>query len=222
MNYNTIQALARAYPGLEGSKILALLIRHPNRPIFSTVLELALSTDLSVDEAEASIYHPSAIPMTDERALKEIDKRLLRLNQLKAQYLSETGGNSNQTSRGFSENGADLSDTRAGFSKTNSGICDTRAGFSEKGAGFSEKNAESSPYDAEIKELIRYRLDCTRPNGAPKSFPDEYRRAYRRHAAAIRRLLAKADHDGHHEAVAIVKRALKLGRMASLNLDMYA
>jgi hypothetical protein len=187
MNFNTIQALAHAYPGLEGSKILALLIRHPNRPIFSTVLEIALSTDLSVDEVEASIYHPSAIPMTDERTLKEIDKRLLRLNQLKAQYLSETG--------------ADLSDTRAGFS---------------------EKNAESSPYDAEIKELIRYRQDCARPNGAPKSFPDEYRRAYRRHAAAIRRLLAKADHDGHHEAVAIVKRTLKLGRMASLKLDMYA
>jgi len=180
MKYNTIQALAHAYPGLEGSKILALLIRHPNRPIFSTVLELALSTNLSVDEAEASIYHPSAIPMTDERSLREIDKRLLRLNQLKAQYLS-----------------------------------DTRAGFSENGA-------ESSPYDAEIKELIRYRLDCTRPNGAPKSFPDEYRRAYRRHAAAIRRLLVKAEHDGHHEAVAIVKRTLKLGRMASLNLDMYA
>lgn len=193
-----IQNIVEHYPQMEGGKILALLIRHPNRPIFSTVLELALSTDLSLDEAEASIYHPSAIPMTDERTLKDLDKRLLRLNQLKAQYLSETG--------------RDINDTSNGFSEKSSGICDARAGFSKNGA-------ESNPYDAEIKELIRYRLDCTRPNGAPKSFPDEYRRAYRRHAAAIRRLLVKAEHDGYHEAVAIVKRTLKLGRMSALMLD---
>lgn len=71
-----------------------------------------------------------------------------------------------------------------------------------------------SPYDTEIQALIRYRRDCSKPNGAPKSFPDEDRRAYRRQAAAIRRLFARAEQDGHHEAVAIVKRQLSLGRQA--------
>jgi len=75
-----------------------------------------------------------------------------------------------------------------------------------------EIGGASSPYDEEIAALTKYRKECTKPNGSPKSFPDEDRRAYRRQAAAIRRLLEKAEKDGHHEAVAIVKQSLKLGR----------
>jgi hypothetical protein len=183
MNYNTIQALAHAYPQLEGSKILMLLSEHPNRPVLSTVLELALSQKITIPEAEQGHFHPLGVPLTDYQTLKEIDKRLLRLNQLKAQYLSER-------SRGFSEKNADLSDTRAGFS---------------------ERNAESSPFDEEIKALIRYRKDCTKPWGEIKNSDDELRQAYRRHYAAIHRLFAKAEKDGFQAAVAIVKRSLRLG-----------
>jgi hypothetical protein len=81
----------------------------------------------------------------------------------------------------------------------------------------SQQQCGNSPYDAEIKALVRYRKESTNLNGAPKSFPDEDRKAYCRQAAAIRRLLARAEQDGHHEAVAIVKRQLSLGRQAQYN-----
>lgn len=70
---------------------------------------------------------------------------------------------------------------------------------------------EQSPYDAELKALIKYCKECTKPSGAIKNSSDELRRAYRRQYAAIRRLFAKAEADGHQEAVAIVKRNLRLG-----------
>lgn len=164
-----LYTLIDSYPDLEGSKLLRMLEQHPNRPIFSTVLELVLSTDLGVDEAEASIYHPSAIPMVDYKTLREIDRRLFSLIEKKTHYLGTCGG-------------------------------------------------DSSPFDVEIKALTKYRRDCTKPNGSPKSFPDEDRKAYRRQAAAIRRLFAKAEKEGHHEAVSIVKRSLKLGRMSMLKV----
>lgn len=172
MKRYTIQELTESYPQLEGAKILSLLIRHPNRPIMSTVMELALSTELNVDEAENQVYHPAAIAMTDQRTLREVDLRLLRLQELKAMYLADLD--------------KEISPDH------------------------------SNPYDTEIKQLMKYRKECTRPNGTPKSFQDEYRRAYRRQYAAIRRLLAKAEADGHDEAVAIVKRSLRLGRMCCL------
>ncbi len=160
---SAINTLAQAYPTLEGSRILKVMNESPNRPVRSTALEIALHTGLDVEQAEKTIYHPSAIPMVDSKTLLDIDRRMIALIDAKAHYLTEIGGT-------------------------------------------------SSPFDVEIAALTKYRKECTKPNGSPKSFPDEDRRAYRRQAAAIRRLLEKAEKDGHYEAVAIVKQNLRLGR----------
>ena len=79
--------------------------------------------------------------------------------------------------------------------------------------------ASPSPYDEEIEALRKYRKESTRPNGKLQSFPDEIRKAYRRHAAAIRRLFTKAEKAGHREAVEIVKRSLKPGYYSVLEVD---
>lgn len=74
----------------------------------------------------------------------------------------------------------------------------------------------SSPHhsiDAEINALIAYRKETTLPTGTIKCFNDEDTKAFRRQASAIRRLLAQATKDGHHEAVAIVKANLKKGKI---------
>lgn len=175
---NVVRELTERYPELEGAKILNLLSSHPNRSLMNTVVELALTPPLSVDEAEASVFHPAAIPMTDYQTLRELDKRLKRLFHLKAHYLAEQEAN----------------------------------------PGFDAKTSPS-PYDEEIEALRKYRKESTRPNGKLQSFPDEIRKAYRRHAAAIRRLFTKAEKAGHREAVEIVKRSLKPGYYSVLEVD---
>jgi len=70
-----------------------------------------------------------------------------------------------------------------------------------------------SPEQAELSALIAYRRETTLPTGGIKCFGDEDTKAYRRIWAAIYRLLKKAEKDGHHEAVAIVKAHLKQGKM---------
>lgn len=65
----------------------------------------------------------------------------------------------------------------------------------------------------EIAALIAYRKECTLPTGKIKCFGDDDTKAFRRQAEAIRRLLKRAEKDGHHEAVAIVKAQLKKGRI---------
>jgi hypothetical protein len=162
MKDKAIRVLNMAYPKHEGSKLLNLLSAEPNRPVLSTVIELALAQKITLSEAEQGHYHPLGIPLTDTRTLREIDHELKRLTELKAHYLGETG-------------------------------------------------AEESPFDQEIAQLTGYRKECTKPGGGIRNSNEELRKAYRRQAAAIRRLLAKAERDGHHEAVAEVKRTLKLG-----------
>jgi len=171
---NAIEMITQSYPRHAGSKILTLLSECPNRPILSTVIELALTRKMTVAEAEQGYYHPVGMPLTDAQTLRELDQRLIRLNELKAQYLSDR----QQQSIGNED--------------------------------------ESSPYDEEIKQLIRYRKECTQPWGAIKNSDDELRKAYRRHYAAIQRLFARAERDGQHEAVAIVRRSLKLGYASCL------
>ena len=176
MKDNAIQIITNSYPQLEGSKILKLLSAHPNRPILSTVLELALYQKITIPEAEQGLFHPLGVPLTDSQTLKEIDKRLVRLFALKAQHTGETA-NQNKA-RNLARHSQD---------------------------------SVSSPFDAEISALIRYRKECTHPWGGIKNSDDELRRAYRRHYAAIHRLFNKAVREGLHEAVAIVKRSLRLG-----------
>ena len=60
----------------------------------------------------------------------------------------------------------------------------------------------------EISALTAYLKESTLPNGAIKCFGDDDTKAYRRIWAAIHRLLKKAEADGHHEAVAIIKHNL--------------
>ena len=71
----------------------------------------------------------------------------------------------------------------------------------------------STDFDSEINALIAYRKETTLPTGTIKCFNDEDTKAFRRQASAIRRLLAQATKDGHHEAVAIIKANLKKGKI---------
>lgn len=174
MKDKAIEMITQSYPRHAGSRILTLLSECPNRPILSTVIELALSRKMTVSEAEQGHYHPLGLPLTDAQTLRELDRRLIRLNELKAQYLSDR---------------------------------------QEQSIG-NEK--ETSPFDAEIRQLIRYRKQCTKPWGAIKNSDDELRKAYRRHYAAIQRLFARAERDGQQEAVAIVRRSMKLGYSSML------
>ncbi len=64
----------------------------------------------------------------------------------------------------------------------------------------------------EIRALTQYIKETTLPTGGIKCFHDEDRAAYRRQSAAIRRLLAQAVKDGHHEAVAYIKHHLFTGK----------
>jgi hypothetical protein len=162
---NEAYELCKLYEKHEGSKLLMVLLRNPNRPIFSTVLEIVIHSNIELARAEASVYHPSAVPMTDYKTIVRVKSELVKLIDKKAAYLAVN-------------------------------------------------DEERSPYDDDIKSLKRYYRETCLPNGTPKSFPDEYRRAYRRHYAAIRRLFARAKKDGHAEAVAIVKRQLRLGRQS--------
>jgi hypothetical protein len=68
------------------------------------------------------------------------------------------------------------------------------------------------PIQDEIHSLTQYLKETTLPTGGIKCFHDEDRAAYRRQSAAIRRLLAKAIKDGHHEAVAYIKHHLFQGK----------
>ncbi|MCD8480587.1 MAG: hypothetical protein LRZ88_10460 [Candidatus Cloacimonetes bacterium] len=73
---------------------------------------------------------------------------------------------------------------------------------------------KSDAWDPEIQALTSYRRKCLLPNGHISCFPDHSNVAYNRQKAAIHRLFAKAEADGHHEAVSLVKRRLRLGRWA--------
>jgi len=65
----------------------------------------------------------------------------------------------------------------------------------------------------ELNALIAYRKECTLPTGQIKCFNDDDTKAYWRQRNAIRRLLLKAEKDGHHEAVAYIKAHLKMGKI---------
>ncbi|PKN73505.1 MAG: hypothetical protein CVU50_01970 [Candidatus Cloacimonetes bacterium HGW-Cloacimonetes-3] len=69
-----------------------------------------------------------------------------------------------------------------------------------------------NPIEDEIQSLTQYIKETTLPTGGIKCFHDEDRAAYRRQSAAIRRLLAQAEKDGHHEAVAYIKHHLFQGK----------
>jgi len=161
-----LKLIIDSYPTLEGSKILKLLADARGVPIISTAIEMGLS-GCSMEYATQRHYHPLGIPLTDSKTLQDTKKRLNRLVELKAEYISNRG-------------------------------------------------CENCPYDTEIAGLVRYLKECTKPNGSIKNHSDEIRRAYRRQYAAIRRLFAKAEADGLHDAVAIVKKQLKLGYSSRL------
>jgi len=165
---NSVKELINHYQDWEGAKVLQLLIQHPDTDIYATVVELCLQSTIPPLEAQNLRYHLAPIKMTDEVALRAIDKRL---NQLIAQK-----------------------------------------------ANTSELQHTSTPepqysIDAEINALIAYRRETTLPTGGIKCFNDEDTKAFRRQSAAIRRLLAQATKDGHHEAVAIVKANLRKGKI---------
>jgi hypothetical protein len=73
--------------------------------------------------------------------------------------------------------------------------------------------ASASCATTEIQALTQYIKETTLPTGGIKCFNDEDTKAFRRQASAIRRLLCKAEQDGHHEAVAYVKQHLAKGKI---------
>ena len=151
--------LVSTYPTLKGARLLELLYTNPNSPISSCALELCLENGVELEQASLHGYIPIPIPYTDAKTLLDIDKRLNKLIELKAETK-----------------------------------CDD--------------------YDSEIQALTSYRRKCLLPNGHISCFPDHSNVAYNRQKAAIHRLFAKAEADGHHGAVRIVKQKLRLGRWA--------
>lgn len=71
--------------------------------------------------------------------------------------------------------------------------------------------SDTSKMDVEISQLKKYHKECRRPGGI-KNTNDNDRMAYRRFYAALNRLLKKAEADGHHEAAALIKQQLRLGK----------
>ena len=163
---DSVRKVIDTYSYMQGAKTLDLLLNNANRPIYASVMETALSLGYSVDKAQAARFHESCIPMTDYRTLNEVDRRLKRLIELKAQAINE--------------------------------------------------ESDTSELDSEISALTRYRKECTRPGGYIKNFLDHDKKAYYRMNMAIKRFLLRAETDGHHEAVAIIRQNLKRGKMFRL------
>jgi chorismate mutase len=200
----TALELLNNYPDWEGAKVLQLLINHPNTDIYASVLELCLESSVPPLEAQNLRYHLAPIKMTDEKTLKAIDESL---NQLIAQkteittQLSSTPEHQNTHTQALSP-------------------CATMPAKRFHPSTLSPFHLRNTPtpqssttIDSEIAALIAYRKECTLPTGSIKCFNDEDTKAFRRQAQAIRRLLAQATKDGHHEAVAIVKANLKKGKI---------
>lgn len=78
-----------------------------------------------------------------------------------------------------------------------------KAELKSAGQDFSEQ-------DREIEQLIKYRKECTRPNGTIKDFFCVENREYQRHRSAIKRLLDKAKKECP-EAYYYVKSHLQMG-----------
>ena len=75
MKDTAIDIITQSYPRHAGSKILTLLSECPNRPILSTVIELALSRKMTVSEAEQGHYHPLSIALIAMAMVATIQKK---------------------------------------------------------------------------------------------------------------------------------------------------
>lgn len=208
----TALELLNNYPEWEGAKVLQLLINHPNTDIYASVLELCLESSVPPQEAQNLRYHLAPIKMTDEKTLKAIDERLKQLIAQKAEITTQLSSTPEHQNTSTNEN--QYTNTQA------LSPCATLPAKRFHPSTLSPFHLRNTPtpqntstIDSEISALIAYRKECTLPTGGIKCFNDEDTKAYRRQAEAIRRLLAQATRDGHHEAVAIVKANLKKGKI---------
>lgn len=85
---SNVNKLLSQYKELEGSQAIEILIQHTGRIVSASTLHNCLYFGLSPNEASKLNCHMAPIPMTDQKTIAEIDKRLNYLLMLKA----ETGG----------------------------------------------------------------------------------------------------------------------------------
>jgi hypothetical protein len=238
-NSNLATRLISQYPDWEGSKVLACLANHPDTDLYASVLELSLQNAIPAAEAENLRYHLAPIRMTDEATLRAIDKRINQLIAVLADANPPLGlANSDlpKSSKSSVSNDSVVSanseiGSPAVASASDGTSCVPANANSPQQNVARDEDSISQPLDpstsqpldlstprlldlqTELSALIAYRKECTLPTGQIKCFNDDDTKAYWRQRNAIRRLLLKAEKDGHHEAVAYVKAHLKMGKI---------
>jgi hypothetical protein len=189
---NCARKLISHYPDWEGAKVLELLVNHPNTDIYATTAEICLSKQLPPMEAGNARYHLAPIKMTDEQTLKAVKQRLNQLISILAEQITPLSPSSSQLT---------------------TAVIPAKAGIQFFSSSRPLDSSTSRHIDFEIRALTQYLKETTLPTGIIKCFNDDDTKAYRRQAAAIRRLLHQATKDGHHEAVAYIKQHLNQGRI---------
>lgn len=220
---NMVQNCLENYSDWVGTAALNLLISNPDTPLDSINLANAVARgDRSICLRKSEICE-TPIPMTDNKTLHAVNKRLNALIAMKASIAGVDAANiagvdaATPNSKLISQlkGGMDYSEPRPDTGVVHLATKQVDTQIARKGQIDSTNTQSISAIDTEIKALIRYRRQCVRPGGAIRNFADENRRAYQMISAAIKRVLNKAEADGHHEAVAIIRRNLKQGKMFS-------
>jgi hypothetical protein len=230
---NCVTNLITHYHDWEGAKVLQLITNQPDTDIYATVVELCLANSVPPSEAQANLYHLAPIKMTDDTTLNQVKKRLNQLIAQKAngmansdlpQLIMESLQPSPEPK--LSPNYEAARTTHAPYPPQPSPFVVHSTVQQE--TNLNQTLVESTPnsnadetsaatltpdIDADIQALTAYIKETTLTTGCIKCFNDEDTKAYRRQSAAISRLLHKAEKDGHHEAVAIIKANLKKGKI---------
>jgi len=224
-NQTYVRTLVSQYPGWEGSKVLACLANHPDTDLYATVLELSLQNAVPAQEAENLRYHLAPIRMTDEATLRAIDKRMNQLIAVLADANPPIQAQELFSPSQAQESFAPFPNFRANSQyHRRKGLMATPNNNTTHESLLPYENGNNakigtvamtpdSTVQAELNALIAYRKECTLPTGKIKCFNDDDTKAYWRQRNAIRRLLSKAEKDGHHEAVAYIKAHLKMGKI---------
>ncbi len=212
-----VQNCLANYPNFEGAVALKLLLEKPDTPM--EAINLAYATKQrkrSISLGTSYLYH-TPIPMTDEKTLHAVNKRLNALIAMQAEMLKQesfapspaiTDSPSSIGAKDSCKESYNANTRMSPSAPENCSISNV-----ESGLNVSCSSCSTSAIDAEINALIRYRHQCVRPGGAIRNFSAEKNRAYDMVRNSINRVLKKAEADGHHEAVALIKASLKQGKM---------
>jgi len=83
-NNKAVRTLLNNYPNYKGSKVIDLLYAYPDTPLSASDMELAVNLQIPPEFVFRNRYHFAPILMTDAKTLRNIDKRLNHLIELKA------------------------------------------------------------------------------------------------------------------------------------------